>query len=445
MNVKNVEKKENGKLTFQVEFDSAEFDKAVNRAYLKAKKDILIPGFRKGKAPRVIVENMYGAGVFYEDAVNELAPEAYENGVKESGAKVVGRPAITDFNVADDKSLTIDFTVALYPEVTLGQYKELEVYKKPAEVTDEEVENELKKIQKRNERIVVVERAAIEGDTVNIDYDGYRDGVRFAGGKDEGHDLVLGSHSFVPGFEEQLIGVKAGDEKDLDITFPENYHADLAGAQVVFKVKVNEVKESQLPKLDDDFAKDVSEFDTLDEYKASIRGNLLKNAEEDSQREFESAAIEKAVGNMTVAIPDEMIDDQLDKMVEDYSHNCAMQGMTLDQYLGMMGMDINRFRSAMRPAAERQTKTEVLLAAIAEAEGIVPTDEEIEEEYKKQAEMYGVELDRVKSVVDAEMMAGDLKIKAAAKVIFDSTVITDKAPKEEKPAEAETEEATEAE
>ena len=435
MDVKNVEKKENGKLSFQVEIDRAAFEAAINKAYQKAKKDIYVPGFRKGKAPRMVVEGMYGAEVFYEDAVNEIAPEAYDTGLKAADVRVVGRPAVTNFSVSEEKALTIDFEVAMYPEVTLGEYKGIEVYKEKCEVSEEEIAAELERVQKRNARIQVVEREAQNGDTVNIDYDGYKDGVRFDGGKDEGYDLVLGSNSFVPGFEEQLVGLKAGEEKDLDITFPENYHEGLAGAAVVFKVKVNEVKESILPELDDDFAKDVSEFDTLDEYKASISENLLKSKEANAQNEFEFATLAKAVANMTVNVPEEMIDEQVDNMVNEYRQNIAMQGMNFEQYLGMMGMDENTFRGIMRPSAENQTKNEILLEAIAAAEGIEPSEEDIEEEYKRAAEMYGAELEQVKAAIAAELVTRDLKLKKAAEVLYTNAVVTDVKP--ETPAEAE--------
>ena len=443
MDVKNVEKKDNGKLTFQVEIDSAAFEAAINKAYQKAKKDIMIPGFRKGKAPRAIIENMYGSGVFYEDAMNELAPEAYENGLKETGVRVVGHPAITDFNVTDDKALTIDFAVAMYPEAQLGQYKGLEVYKETAAVTDEQVDAEMKKLQDRNARFVAVDREAKNGDTVNIDYDGYKDGKRFDGGKDEGHDLVLGSNSFVPGFEEQLVGKKTGDECDVNITFPKDYYEGLAGADVVFKVKVNEVKEKQLPELDDEFAKDVSEFDTLDEYKASVKANLLKAEEERIETAFRNAALEQAVKNMTVTIPEEMIDDNVDNMIDDYRRNLAMQGMDFHQYLGMMGMDEKSFRAIMRPSAKGQAESEVLLEAVAAAEAIEPTEEEIEAEYKRASEAYSIDLDKIKASVAPDVIARDLKVKKAADVICENAVVTDKKPEEPKAEETAAEEKTE--
>lgn len=431
MDVKNVEKKDNGRLTFQVEVDSAAFESAVNKAYLKARKNIYVPGFRKGKAPRKVVEGMYGADVFYEDAVNDIAPEAYEQGVKQTGARTVGRPSITDYNVGEDKSLTVDFAVALYPEATLGQYKGLEVYRETVVVSDGEVDAELERVQKRNARIINTDGEAAEGDTVNIDYDGYKDGVRFDGGKAERQDLVLGSHRFVPGFEEQLVGVKAGEERELNITFPEDYHEGLAGADVVFKVKVNEVRQSQLPELDDDFAKDVSEFDTLAEYKEDIRKNLHAAREDNAEKEFRNAAVDKAVENMSVEVPKEMLEEQLEGMLAEYRQNVAMNGMEFGQYLEMMGMNEESFRGVLRPAAERQTRSEILLDAVAAAEGIEPSEEEVEEEYKKAAKRYSVSIDEVKSAIPEEIIRRDLRMKKAADIICESAVVTDKKPEPE--------------
>lgn len=442
MDVKNVEKKDNGKLTFQVEVDSAAFESAVNKAYLKARKKIYVPGFRKGKAPRMVIEGMYGADVFYEDAVNDIAPEAYEQGVKQTEARTVGRASIADYSVGGDRSLTIDFIVALYPEATLGQYKGLEVYREAVVISDEEVDAELERVQKRNARIINVERGAAEGDTVNIDYDGYKDGVRFDGGKAEGQDLVLGSHRFVPGFEEQLVGARAGEELELNITFPEDYHEGLAGADVVFKVKVNEVRESQMPELDDDFAKDVSEFDTLSEYKEDIKKNLLAAREDNAEKEFRNAAVEKAVENMSVEVPAEMLEEQLDGMLAEYRQNVAMNGMEFGQYLAMMGTNEEGFREILRPAADRRTRSEILLEAVAAAEGIEPSEEEVEDEYKAAAENYGVSLDEVKSAIPEEIIKNDLRMKKATDLICENAVVTDKKPEpetdgEDKPDEAE--------
>ncbi len=425
MVVKNLEKKENGKLGFQVEIDAAAFEKAVNGAYLKAKKSIHVPGFRKGKAPRMVVEGMYGTDVFYEDAIEELAPAAFEAGIAESDARTVGHPAIVNFNVDETKTLTIDFEIALYPEVKLGEYKGIEAYKAPVEVSEEEITAELAKEQKKGARIVTVEREAAEGDTANIDFEGFKDGVAFDGGKGEGFDLTLGSGSFVPGFEEQVVGMKAGEEKDIDITFPEDYTPELAGAAVVFHVKCNEVKETVLPELDDEFAKDVSEFDTLEEYKASLKAEILERKSEGSEKDFKEAALQKAVDNMEVEVPDAMVDEQVDRVCEDYARNCAMQGFEFSQYLGMMGMDENTFRAMMRPSAANEVRTQIFLEACAEAEGIVVSEEDIEKEYTTAAEAYSMDVEELKKAISTEIIARDLKMRKAAEVVAEAAVATD--------------------
>lgn len=431
MDIKNI-KREDGKLSFQVLVDAESFEKAVNQAYLKAKKNIYVPGFRKGKAPRMVIEGMYGEKVFYDDAVEGIALDAFKAGMDEAKDRTVGDPAITAYNVNDDKTLAIDFETALYPEVTLGQYKGIEAEKDSDKVSAADVNKELESVRKRNARIVTVERKAKMGDTVNLDYDGYKDGVRFDGGKAEGHDLVLGSGSFVPGFEEQIVGMKAGDEKDIDITFPENYHEGLAGAAVVFKIKVNEVKESQLPALDDEFAKDVSEFDTLKEYKADIKKNLTADKKAAAENAFRNRVLSKAVENMTVNVPAAMIDERVNTVLNDYARNCAMQGLTLDQYFKMMGADEATFRAYIRPNAENEVKSELLLEKVAEVENIAVTPEEIEEEYQNAAKTYNVDVETVKKSVAAEMIERDLKMKKAVDLIAASGVAVEKAETEEK-------------
>ena len=430
MKLKSVEKKDD-KLVLQVKVEGSEFESAVNKVYNKAKKNIVIPGFRKGKAPRAIVEGMYGSDVFYEDAINEIAPEAYEVGMEGCEYRVVGRPAISNYKISDKKKqLTLEFTVALYPEAELGQYKGLEVYKANAEVTEEEIDKDIANVQKRNSRIAVVDREAKEGDTANIDFDGYLEGKRFDGGKAEGHDLVLGSGQFVPGFEEQVIGMKAGEEKDIDITFPENYHAELAGKAVVFKVKVNEVKETILPELDDDFAKDVSEFDTMAEYRESIKTKISETKNNEIENAFRTLALKKAADNMTVTLPAEMIEERVENIMRDYASNCRQQGIEFDQYLGMMGMDQNSFAAVIRPSAENDLRTEVMLNKIAEVEAIEATEEELENEYKTASELYGMDVEKLKELVSAETISADIKVRKAADIIVESAVVTDK-PEEE--------------
>ena len=331
MIVKNIEKKEHNLVNFTVEIDPKEFDSAVNRAYLKNKKSIYVPGFRKGKAPRMVVEGYYGADVFYEDALESLYPLAYELAVNEDKFKPVGRPTVADVNIGDDKTVTITFESAEYPEVTLGQYRGLEAVKTVQPVTDDEINADIDRMRERNARMITVDRPAENGDIAVIDYEGFDDGKPFEGGKGEDHQLTLGSGSFIPGFEEQVVGMSAGEEKEINVTFPEQYHAkDLAGKPVVFKVKVKEVQVKELPELDDEFAKDVStEFDTLDQLRADVKARLEKGREDAAENLFRENLLQKAIDNMQVDIPDAMVEEKVDQMVEDYSNNMRQYGMTL--------------------------------------------------------------------------------------------------------------------
>lgn len=426
MIVKNVEKKEKNIVSFVVEADANEFEIAVKAAYQKNKKNISIPGFRKGKAPRMVIEGMYGADVFYDDAFTDLSPEAFAFAVEEEKINAVGMPSVTNYEVSEEKTLSIFFETAVYPEVTLGQYKGIEAPKAEVTVSDEDVDKELERVRNRNSRLTVVEREAKEGDTAVIDFEGFLDGVPFDGGKAEGHELKLGSGQFVPGFEEQVIGMKAGDEKDIDITFPENYHEDLAGKAVVFKVKCSEVKETELPELDDEFAKDVSEFDTLEEYKNSVREQLLKSRDADAQNDFENAVIKKCIENMECDIPEPMVEERQKQIVTDYSNNLRAQGYSLEQYLQMIGMDTASFQMSARPTAFGQLQNEIMLTAVADAEGCEASDEELEDEYKSYAEAYNVEVQTVKTAFDPDILKGDIRRRKAAKIIIDSAVATEK-------------------
>ena len=438
MIVKNVEKKENNTAAFTVESDAAEFEAAVQSAYLKNKSSINIPGFRKGKAPRQVVEGMYGREVFYQDALDELAPGAYELGVKEGGLKVVGQPKITDVTVTEERAASYTFEVELYPEVKLGQYKGLSAHKDAPEVDEEELNAELEKVRKRNARKISVEREAQMGDTANIDFDGFLDGERFDGGKAEGFDLVLGSNAFVPGFEEQVVGMKIGEEKDLDITFPEEYVENLAGKAVVFKVKLNALSVEELPALDDDFAQDVSEFDTLAEYKESVKAELLKKHEEANESDFRNLIMKQASDNMTVDVPDSMIHDKAEEIVRSYARNFGMddRNMPLEKLLEMMGIDSGSMNQTILPSAEFQVRNELLLDAVAEAEKIENTDEEIDTFCKKLADQYGVEPAMVEQYLGREALSGDLKREKASDLIFASAVVESAEPKaeEKKPA-----------
>ena len=423
MNVKNTEKAA-GKATIVIEVEKAEFDAALTKAYNKARKDIYVPGFRKGKAPRKVVEGMYGAKVFYEDAVNEIFPEIYEQAISAQALKVVGMPSVTKLDDGEDGGVVLTVETDLYPEVTLGDYKGLEVPKAEVNVTDDEVEAELNRMAERNSRIETVDRPAQEGDTVILDFEGFDNGVAFEGGKAEGYSLKLGSHSFVPGFEEALVGLSAGDEKDVDVTFPENYTPELAGKPVVFKCKIHEVKETQTPEMDDEFAKDVSEFDTLDALRADIRAKRENERREAVERAFESAAVEKAAANMTCEIPASMVEEQVDKNLEQFAYQLQMNGMKLEDYAKMMGGDMNALRSSMRPMAETTVRNNVLLSAVVEAENITVSDEEVEAEIQKLAEQYSMEADKVRAAVGVESLKADLATRKAVALIKDSAVAT---------------------
>lgn len=453
MKVNGVEKKEKSAVQLTVEFDSQEFEDSLNKAYRKNRNGIMIPGFRKGKAPRKIVEKMYGGDIFYEDALNIICPDAFKKAADEENLEVVGEPRVEDFSVADDKSLTVIFRAAVYPEITLGEYKGLNAVKDFKKATDDDVAKELEDLQKRNARIVSVEREAKEGDTVIVDFKGFVDDVPFEGGEAEKYSLTIGSGSFVPGFEEQLAGTKAGDELDVNIKFPEEYTEELRGKDAVFKVKVHEVKENILPELDDEFAKDVSEFDTLDEYKKSIEEKINKQREDAAIKSFKDELMRQAVENMQAEIPDEMINDQEEKMAQEFYYNISSQGMDPDQYLSMMGMDMQTYRSINRVNAEKRIKTQVLLRAVSEAEDIQVTDEEKEEQYKKLAEGYGMEEEKVRSIVKEEEIIRDIKIDKASEIIFNSGVekepesdtVTEETVKNDAGAESEEKPAEEAE
>ena len=430
MNVKSVEK-ENGKAKVVVEIDKAEFEQALNKAYAKCRKDIMLPGNRKGKAPRKMVESMYGATVFYEDAVNEIFPDIYTKAIVEQELKAVGSPSVSNMDTPDEGGVVLTIETELYPEVTLGQYKGLEVPKHEVKVEESEVDAEVGRMAERNARIETVDRAAANGDTVVIDFEGFVDDQPFQGGKAEDYSLTLGSGSFIPGFEDALVGAVAGEERDVNVTFPEDYSAkELAGKPAVFKCKVHEVKESIKPELDDEFAKDVSEFDTLDALKDDIRTRFTKSRTEQNERAFESAAVQMAAANMTCNIPACMIDEQVDHQIEQFAYQLQSQGMKMEDYVKMVGGDLSSLRASMRPMAEQTVRSDILLSEIAHAENLEVTDEEVEEELKKLAEQYQMELDKVKAAVDTAAVKSDLMGRKAAKLITDSAVAV--APTEEK-------------
>lgn len=435
MNVKSMEKNGNSvKLVVEIDHDTME--SGVNKAYLKARKSIQIPGFRKGKAPRKMVEAMYGAHIFYDDGLEEIFPEVYDFAVTGQGIKAVGRPSLTDMQIADDGSVTITFTTDVYPEVTLGQYQGLEVEKATPTVSDAQVQAELDRMAENVASTETLDRAAELGDTVNIDFEGFENGVPFDGGKGENHDLKLGSGAFVPGFEEQLVGMSAGEEKDIDITFPEDYHKELAGKAVVFHVKVNKVTLTVKPELDDEFAKDVSEFDTLDALKADIRAKALAEAEKQITNAFEQACVDKAAENATVDVPAALVDAELDEQMNRFAYQLQMNGYSMEQYAKAMGGDVNMLRNAFRPAAEKQARVNVTLAKIVEEAGITASEEETEAEYAALAKQYEMEADKVKGMVSAEEIKTSLETRKAIRLIVDSAIPTEPKPVEEAGQEA---------
>ncbi len=433
MNVKSVEK-QTAKASVTVEIARAELEPAIHKVYLKARKEIVMPGFRKGKVPRMVIEAAYGKNVFLEDAIEEMFSDIYKNCVlTQEEIKPVGRPSVSAVDVAENGDVTLTIDTDLYPEVTLGQYKGLEVEKVEATVSAEEIDAEIERLAKNVARISTVDRPAQEGDTAVIDFEGFKDGVAFEGGKGEKYDLKLGSGSFIPGFEEQVVGMSAGEEKDINVTFPENYQAkELAGAPVIFKVKVHEVKETIVPEKDDEFVKDVSEFDTMDELRADIEKRFLDEKKAGIDRAFENAAVEKAVANMTAEIPDSMVDEELERQMERMDYELRSQGASLQAYAQMMGGDMNTIKNSLRPGALNVVKTNVLLDAVVDAEKIEVSEEECEEEYTKLAEAYKLDVEKIKEIFDVKGMTGDLQVRKAAKLIADSAVaVAPKAEKEE--------------
>ena len=433
MTVNSVEKT-GTQATVVVEIDKELMESGVNQAYMKARKNIMVPGFRKGKAPRKMIESLYGAHVFYEDGLEEIFPQVYDFAIAgQDSFKAVGRPSLTDMQISDDNIVTLTLTTEVYPEVTLGQYKGLEVEKAEVAVSDAQVQAELDRMAQNVSSTETVERAAQMGDTANIDFDGFDNGVPFEGGKGDNFDLKLGSGSFVPGFEEQVVGMSAGEEKDIDITFPEDYHKDLAGKAVVFHVKVNKVTETIVPEMDDEFAKDVSEFDTLEELKADIRAKALEKAEKNAQTNFETACVDKAAENTTVDMPNALVERELDTQMERFAYQLQMGGYSMEQYAKMMGGDVSTMRNAFRPNAEKQAKISVTLEKIAEVEGVTVSEEDIAAELESLAKQYELEVEKVREMVPAEELTESLKTRKAVQIIVDNAVAV--APKAEEKTE----------
>ena len=439
MTVKNCEKVEKSQVAMTIEVSAAEFEAAIEKAYRKMRKNINVPGFRPGKATRKIIEGMYGVEVFFEEAINNAFPEAYEAAVKEQELNVVGYPTVEMVGEVTKDGFTFKAVSPVYPEVTLGEYKGLTAEKEEVKVMAADVNQRLKEMADRNTRMVTVERAAKEGDTAVIDFEGFLDGVAFEGGKGENHSLELGSHSFIPGFEEQVVGMKAGEEKDLDVTFPEDYTPELAGKAVVFKVKVHEVKEKESPAIDDEFAKDVSEFDTIKELKADLKKKITEERKASANQAFEDALMEKVAAGITAEIPDAMIEAQTNQYLNNFKAQVAQAGMKFEDYAKMTGISEDRLLEDAKEPALRQVRMDLALAAIIKAEKIEATDEEVEAEFQKLAEQYHMELDMVKKYLKPEQVMDQIVSKKAVAVVVNSAKAEKKAAKKDEETESEKE------
>ena len=432
MNLISCEKLEKSMVELQFSIDAETFKAAVNNAFKREGKKYAIPGFRKGKAPRHMIEKMYGSDIFHYDAVNDLFPEAYEAAVKEAKIDVVGRPDPEVVSMSEADGVVLKVKVAVKPEVELGEYAGLTVTKEAKNVNEDDVDAEVKRMQDRNGRLLTREGAAENGDTVDIDFEGFVDGKAFEGGKAEHYSLVLGSGSFIPGFEDQVVGHSAGEEFDVNVKFPEEYGAaELAGKDATFKIKLHEVKYKELPTLDDDFAKDVSEYDTLDELKDSIRNNIKTNLDKQAEQKVENDLMDQVIANMKADIPDAMVDSRIDELVQDFEYRISQQGLKLADYLKYMGMNIEQFRAQFKEQADKQVKMRLAMEAIVAKEGITASDEEFEEEVKRIADAYKMEADKVKSIVDAAAVKADLAINKAIDFVKEKANVVTAEPKEE--------------
>lgn len=418
--------KENNEAKFTMEFSAEEFEKAVIKVYQSQKSKFAIDGFRKGKAPRSIIEKKYGEGIFFEDAINNLFSLHYPLALDELDLEVIDYPKSEFSQIRKGEGFTITITVACYPEIEVKDYKGVEIETVSDEVTDEDVEKELESRARRNSRMVVVDRPAQDGDTVLIDYEGWSDGVQFEGGTAERHPLKLGSGSFIPGFEEQLVGVSAGEEKDVKVTFPEEYHSeDLAGKEAVFKCKVHEIKEEELPEINDDFVKDISEFDTLDELKADIREMLQKRAESSAESQMKNSVLEKVYEANEIDVPDVMVESEIDNMMQEFDQQLRAQGMDLQTYFKYLGKEPAEFRSEMKEEAFRKTKTRMIVSAVADQEEFTASEEDIEAEIENMSKQYGLEADKVKEMMgqqNLDMIASDIKMKKAIDFMYENAV-----------------------
>lgn len=422
-----VEKLEKNMAKLTIEASAEEFEKAIEKAYQKSKNKINVQGFRKGKVPLALVEKMYGASIFYEDAANEIIPMAYEKAALESELEIVSRPEIDVVQIEKGKPFIFTAEVAIKPEVTLGDYKGIQVEKKEVTVTDEEVMDRIEKEREQNSRMLTVDDRPIQKDDIAvIDFEGFVDGEPFEGGKAEGHSLTIGSGSFIDNFEDQLIGKSIGDEFDVNVTFPEEYHSEeLAGKPAVFKVKINEIKAKELPELDDDFAQDVSEFDTLDEYKENIKATLKESKEKELKTAKENEIVDKIIENASMDIPEPMIESQVNQMAEDFAQRMSYQGLSLDQYFQFTGMDSRKFIESLRPQALKRIQSRLVLEAIVKAEGIQVSEEELDKELTEMATMYKMEIDKLKEMIDdkeKEQIEADIAVQKAVDFVLEASV-----------------------
>lgn len=436
MNVQNIEKKEHNIATFQVKVDAAAFDAEVNKAYNRNKGQLYVAGFRKGKAPRQVIEGMYGSEIFYEEAIENYADEAFTFGMKECGFECVGRPSIANVEVNDAKELIYTFQVAMYPEVKLGQYRGLEVPMDHTEFDEARVEEALADVRKRNARLLDVERPVQMGDHIVLDFEGFVDGKPFEGGKAEDYDLEIGSDTFIPGFEEQLVGAETGEEREINVTFPENYVQPLAGKPAVFKIKVKSVKEPELPELDDELAKDISDFDTMAEYIDHVREDLKKKFETEQESSYAGSLMQAAIDNLEVDIPEPMVEEKLDEQLRNYAASMGMPANTSkEQILEAMQIDEKTFQAVMRPQAEFEIKVDLLLDAIIKEEQIGIEESEIAQAYEDMAKEYGMEAEQIKAYINEDILKQDLTRRKAAAVIRDTAVDKEPEPAEEAAAE----------
>ncbi len=426
MSLKSSEKIDTNVYKLEIGVDSEKFEEAVNKAYLRNRGKISIPGFRKGKAPRHYIEKLYGENMFYEDAVEILYPEAVEAAIIESGLTPVDAPKDASVNEISKEGVEFTVNITVKPEVEVGEYKGLKAAKEETSVTGEEIDQEIKNLQERNARMITAEegKAVEDGDIAVIDFEGFKDGVAFEGGKGENFELKVGSGQFIPGFEDQVIGHKAGEEFDVNVTFPEDYGAEeLKGQPAVFKVKINEIKIKELPEVDDEFVKDVSEFDTLEEFRKDVEAKILDKKKNMAESKFENELIDQLIEGLKAEIPEVMYERRIDENIQDFDHRLQMQGLNVNSYLQYTGMEVGAFRDGFREQAQRQVKVRLALEKIAQLENIVPTEEEIAEEIDKMAKAYGVDADRIKAVISEKEISEDIAVRKAIDFVKDNAVV----------------------